>query len=74
MGSKNITIKEETYEKLLAHKRAEESFSDLIDRLATARRIPVDSAGAFPGLGDAFEAARTEFAEDVEERANELSR
>jgi len=74
MASKNITITEETYEKLRAHKRADESFSDVIERLTTARTRPIDSAGAYPGLGAAVEAAREEFEADLTERANELSR
>lgn len=74
VASKNITITEETYEKLRAHKRADESFSDVIERLTTSSTPPIDSAGAYPGLGDAVEDAREEFEHDVAERANELSR
>lgn len=74
MASKNITITEETYEKLRAHKRADESFSDVIERLTTARMRPIDSAGAFPGLGAAVESTREELEADLTERANELSR
>lgn len=33
MSSKNITIKEESYNRLKAMKRSDESFSDVIDRL-----------------------------------------
>lgn len=33
MASKNITIKEESYNRLKSMKRADESFSDVIDRL-----------------------------------------
>lgn len=74
MASKNITITEEVYEKLRAHKRADESFSDVIERLASAKTSPMDVAGAYPGLGGAVEAAREEFEGDVTARANELSR
>jgi len=74
MASKNITITEATYEKLRAHKRADESFSDVIERLTTARTRPIDSAGAYPGLGAAVDAAGEEFEDDLAERANELSR
>jgi predicted CopG family antitoxin len=33
MASKNIGIKEEVYERLKAHKRGDESFSEAIDRI-----------------------------------------
>jgi len=33
MASKNIGIKEEVYERLKAHKRGDESFSETLDRL-----------------------------------------
>lgn len=33
MSSKNISIKEPIYERLSAHKRTNESFSDVIERL-----------------------------------------
>ena len=34
MGFKTLTIKEEVYKKLLAIKRKDESFSDLLERLS----------------------------------------
>lgn len=74
MATKTITITEATYEKLLAHKRAEESFSDVITRLATAAVDHRDSAGAYPGLGGAVEAAQAEYESDLDERPHELSR
>jgi predicted CopG family antitoxin len=33
--SKNISLREESYERLKAHKREGESFSDVVDRLTT---------------------------------------
>lgn len=54
MATKTIGIKEEVYERLAARKRADESFTDLLDRLldeATADwhegfgTLPADSAG-----------------------------
>lgn len=33
MGTKTIRVREEVYERLLASKRPDESFSDLLDRL-----------------------------------------
>jgi len=46
MGTKNISLKESAYEKLLSLKREDESFSDLIERL-TRDRTPkyTDLAG-----------------------------
>ena len=37
MGSKTISIKDSTYDRLKARKSADESFSDAIDRLVNAR-------------------------------------
>lgn len=74
MATKTITITEATYEKLLAHKRDDESFSDVITRLATAAVDPRDSAGAYRGLGEAVEAARAEYESDLAERTHELPR
>ena len=37
MASKNIGIKEEVYERLKAHKRGDESFSETLDRLIHER-------------------------------------
>ena len=69
MASKTITITEDAYDKLAAHKRADESFSDLIKRLAGKRRDPMDSVGSYPGLGESFAAARAELEADLERRS-----
>jgi len=37
MGSKNIGIKKDVYERLKAHKRGDESFSETLDRLIHER-------------------------------------
>jgi predicted CopG family antitoxin len=37
MASKNIGIKEDVYERLKAHKRGDESFSEVLDRLLRDR-------------------------------------
>lgn len=60
MASKTITITEDAYEKLAAHKREDESFSEVIRRLTGTRKDPTESVGSYPGLGDAFEAARAD--------------
>jgi len=36
MGTKTIGLREDVYEKLNAHKRADESFTDTVDRLLEA--------------------------------------
>lgn len=61
MAPKTITISEDAYEILAAHKRRDESFSDVIRRLAGVRSDPLDAAGAYPGLGTAVEDAQAEF-------------
>lgn len=59
MGSKTVTITDDVYDLLVAHKGSEESFSDVIRRLTTTAS-PLESAGAYPGLGDGVSAARDE--------------
>lgn len=39
MGSKNISIPDEVYERLREERRADESFGDTIDRLLTGRPL-----------------------------------
>lgn len=73
MGSKTITITDDVYQQLVAHKGSEESFSDVIRRL-TAAASPLESAGGYTGLGDAVMAARHEFEDDIEGRVDDLSR
>ncbi len=51
MGTKNITITEEAYERLEALKRDEESFSELVTRLAEQEN-PMAFAGTCPGLSE----------------------
>lgn len=74
VATKILTITEDAYERLVALERGDESFSDVIRRLGATRREPLDSAGAYPGLGEAVTSAREEFEVDLSSRANELSR
>ena len=67
MASKTITITEDAYDRLAAHKRGDESFSDVIRRLASAKTDPIDSAGTYPGLGGAVKEARAELEADLAE-------
>ena len=46
---KTLTITEDAYERLKSHKREDESFSDVITRLAAARSDPVKARGLFDG-------------------------
>ena len=70
MSSKNITIKEESYNRLKAMKRADESFSDVIDRLTE------DEADFRAGFG--LFAADTEsepaFSDVITEERNRMDR
>lgn len=76
MVSKNITITEDAYERLKRCKRADESFSDVINRLTNAGRDPLEFVGTWTGteIAAAAEAASEEFERDLEERERELSR
>ena len=47
MPSKNLTVKKEVYIKLLAAKRANESFSEVIERLLEAKQDLMSFAGVF---------------------------
>ena len=71
MASKNITITEEAYDRLVALKREDESFSDLVTRL-TESADPMAFAGSCPGLGERVDVAREELADDLEESQDEL--
>jgi predicted CopG family antitoxin len=47
MTSKNLTVKEEVYNKLLEAKMNNESFSDVIERLLEGKRDLMSFAGIF---------------------------
>jgi predicted CopG family antitoxin len=68
MGSKNITVTEDVYERVKAHKRPGESFSDTLRRLTRGDRDPVDTAGNWPGIADAVEASRRRLGRDLGDR------
>ena len=66
MVSKTITVTEDAYDRLVAHKREDERFSDLVTRL-TESADPMAFAGSCPGLGAQVEAAREELADGPDE-------
>ncbi len=47
MTSKNLTVKEEVYNKLLEAKKDNESFSEVIERLLEGKRDLMSFAGIF---------------------------
>ncbi|RBI59459.1 hypothetical protein DMJ13_22885 [halophilic archaeon] len=79
MSSKNITLKEEAYESLKAHKRDDESFSDVVLRLSGKNKdiwkgfgmLSDEEADALRGH---VEDVRDQIDEDFTERRDELFR
>jgi len=71
MSTKNITIAEDAYERLKAHKREDESFSDTIRRLTENADVMAYS-GSCSGIADAVEETRDEVEDDLEEKHDEL--
>ena len=71
MGSKTITVTEKAYERLKAHKREGESFTDTLLRLAGERGGRWDGYGALrdaDGFREAVEEGRKTFDEDATDR------
>ncbi|WP_227259987.1 antitoxin VapB family protein [Salarchaeum japonicum] len=74
--SKSIRLSEEAYERLAAHKRGDETFSEVVLRLAGERSL-LDIAGVLSdeeadALRDAVEDRRTRRADDLEETAEHV--
>jgi len=72
MGTKSLTITEEAYERLRAHKREDESFTDTILRLTGDDRDVLKGFGAMSdveGFREAVAETRDELDEDLRERA-----
>lgn len=69
MGSKNISITEEAYNRLKAHKRDDESFTDVIVRLTDDERDVMSGFGAWSDTdkGDHAREAREQLNADLED-------
>lgn len=74
MGTKSLTITEEAYDRLKAHKREGESFTDTVLRLTGENQDIMKGFGAWEdtGLREAVEETREELDEDFQERQDEL--
>jgi predicted CopG family antitoxin len=75
--SKSIRLSEDAYERLAAHKRADETFSDVVLRLAGERSL-VEIAGILSddeadAMREAVEERRARRGDDLESIADELS-
>lgn len=72
MASKTITVTEEAYERLKAHKREGESFTETLLRL-TEETDPMDGFGAMAdveGFRETVEGSGERLDEDLRERAD----
>ncbi len=71
MGTKSLTITDEAYDRLKAHKREDESFTDTILRLTESDRDILKGFGEMSdvdGFRDAVESSRQELTEGFRER------
>ncbi|ELY38249.1 antitoxin VapB family protein [Natronorubrum tibetense] len=71
MATKSLTITDEAYDRLKAHKRDGESFTETILRLTESDRDVMKGFGAMKdvdGYRDAVESTRDELNDDLRER------
>lgn len=74
--SKSIRLSEDAYERLVAHKREDETFSDVVLRLAGERSL-MEIAGILTddeadAMREAVEERRTRRGDDLENVADEM--
>ena len=76
MATKSVTIKESAYEILKSRKQEGESFSDVIERIASRRSLTelldVLSEEEGESLADEVEKTRKELDKDITERSKEV--
>ena len=71
--STSIRISEETKKKLEARKREDESFDELLERLARTEKDVEEMAGfAHEGIGEHMEKKREELNESLEKRKERI--
>ncbi len=71
MASKNISIQEKTYKKLLAMKTNEESFTDIIEKLIERTKTSIEGIKPFFG---AFKEEPFMSLEELEQNRDEINR
>jgi predicted CopG family antitoxin len=76
MGSKNITVTDEAYDRLKSCKQPNESFTDTVLRLTRGDKDVFKGLGAWTGTenGKRVEATRRKLNSELDERHDELSR
>lgn len=74
MATKTISITDEAYERLKEHKRDDESFTDVVNRLTRGDKDPMKAAGLWEGTDAGLdrEEFREKFDEDFKERQREI--
>lgn len=72
MVTKTISLKEEAYKRLKAHKREDESFSDVVNRLTGGDRDVWKGYGMYQGeTGEQLRETVTEVREEMDHEMNE---
>jgi predicted CopG family antitoxin len=74
MATKTLTITEDAYERLKAHKRGDESFSDVVNRLSKSRDNPKKARGLWDDIdaGQDHEERHQQLGEEIDEHYDEV--